>query len=262
MQTLQPLKTLIFYQSQAEVEALLSFTKKFSSVFTAPRICRSTFDLLNVLNSESFDLTFFDETAFPYTIIDRCRIQLGIIAFKNKETISWKLTLETSRNGYLQFNPLAVESRKRFLEALTAENLNSSPQGNQIHLQSGPKLTFKDGYKLVSLYQEEIIHIQTDDKLSTIHYEAEGKLESITQWNGLTEFENLLDPQLFFRTHRKHLVNLRYFKGVCYKTNRVMLTKKKNDEHIVLDVSFRQLRELKRILKQSQNNKNVRLRTN
>jgi len=249
MQTAHPLKSLILYDNEAEIHAVKNFIQKFPSIFAPACISREIRDLHIVLNAESFDLTFFDETVFSVTIIEKFQRKLGVVVFKNKETASWKLILAMKRDGFLSLNPHLQEKQRAFIKALHTEIAkNRSDQASTISHPKA-KLNLIDGDRTASFYEDDIIYIKVKDKLSTVYYDVGGEIESINQWYGLAELENVLDKKNFFRTRRNHIVNLRYLKNIAYSTNSIILTRKQNNKHIQLDVSYRKMRELKKLLK-------------
>jgi two-component system LytT family response regulator len=87
----------------------------------------------------------------------------------------------------------------------------------------------KDGYTFIGV--DQIISLEADGKYTRIT--AEGGIKS-TSTKNIGEFEEMLDPKIFFRSHKSWIINLSHVKKFLKADSRVQMS---ND--IVADVSTR-----------------------
>ncbi|HKR06891.1 MAG TPA: LytTR family DNA-binding domain-containing protein [Bacteroidia bacterium] len=95
-------------------------------------------------------------------------------------------------------------------------------------------LPHHQGFKIIDT--NEIVHIEADGNYCTIHLSA-GKSLLVTR--ALREFEFMLNPDIFFRSHKSALINLRYVKeyssvdghfALMQDGRRVMISRRRLDE--------------------------------
>ncbi|KFF00031.1 LytR/AlgR family response regulator transcription factor [Chryseobacterium luteum] len=70
------------------------------------------------------------------------------------------------------------------------------------------KLVLKTADKIYSVNIQDIVNCESDKNYTTFYFINEPKLVVSTN---LKEYETLLSPYNFFRTHKSHLINLSYF---------------------------------------------------
>lgn len=70
------------------------------------------------------------------------------------------------------------------------------------------KLVLKTAEKIYSVNIQDIVHCESDKNYTTFHFINAPKLIVSTT---LKEYETLLKPFHFFRTHQSHLINMLYF---------------------------------------------------
>lgn len=70
------------------------------------------------------------------------------------------------------------------------------------------KLILKTTDKIYSVNIQDIVHCKSDKNYTTFHFINAPKLIVSTN---LKEYETLLSPYNFFRTHKSHLINMAYF---------------------------------------------------
>jgi hypothetical protein len=250
METFYPLKTLILNRNPEEIDALKKFTRKFPRVFNVHRISGEFFDTLLILNTESFDLTFFDETVFPIDLIEKFgKHRFGIIVFKDKKTVSWKLNIATKGDGYFAFEPPFDKGSSVLIKEIQDEATRVYSQQHYTKPATEPKLQFQVGAKTYFISPSDIICIKVTDKLSRIYYDDDGITNVIPQWTSLGEFESLFDSKMFFRSDRNFIINLEFIKTIIDSDGVVVLSRKFNGKNITANVSYRRLRELRKIRK-------------
>jgi two-component system LytT family response regulator len=70
------------------------------------------------------------------------------------------------------------------------------------------KLILKTADKIYSINIQDIVNCESDKNYTTFHFINAPKLVVSTN---LKEYETLLSPHNFFRTHKSHLINMAYF---------------------------------------------------
>jgi two-component system LytT family response regulator len=99
-------------------------------------------------------------------------------------------------------------------------------------------IPMREGYEIIAY--SEIVHLEASESYTTIHLNNGKKLLSS---KNIKVYENKLDPKVFFRTHKSHLINLKhvakYHKGsggsiVMADGSSVDVSKRKKEE--LLDI--------------------------
>lgn len=103
------------------------------------------------------------------------------------------------------------------------------------------KLVLKTADKIYSVNIQDIIHCESDKNYTTFNFINAPKLIVSTN---LKEYETLLGPHNFFRTHKSHLINMTYFDHfikteggntiVMKNKASIPLSVRKKDEFLVL----------------------------
>ncbi|UPQ79843.1 LytTR family DNA-binding domain-containing protein [Flavobacterium azooxidireducens] len=70
------------------------------------------------------------------------------------------------------------------------------------------KLILKTADRIYSINIQDIVHCESDKNYTTFHFINSPKLIVSTN---LKEYETLLSPHNFFRTHKSHLINMAFF---------------------------------------------------
>lgn len=103
------------------------------------------------------------------------------------------------------------------------------------------KLVLKTADRIYSVNIQEIVNCESDKNYTTFHFINAPKLVVSTN---LKEYEMLLSPYNFFRTHQSHLINMAYFdhyvktdggnKIVLKNKHTIPLSVRKKEEFLVL----------------------------
>lgn len=103
------------------------------------------------------------------------------------------------------------------------------------------KLVLKTSDRIYSVNVQDIVNCESDKNYTTFHFINAPKLVVSTN---LKEYETLLAPHNFFRTHQSHLINMAYFdhyikaeggNRIVLKNNLVIpLSVRKKEEFLVL----------------------------
>ncbi len=103
------------------------------------------------------------------------------------------------------------------------------------------KLVLKTADKIYSVNIQDIVHCESDKNYTTFHFINAPKLIVSTN---LKEYDTLLSPYQFFRTHKSHLINMAYFdhfikseggnKIVMKNKTSIPLSVRKKDDFLIL----------------------------
>lgn len=103
------------------------------------------------------------------------------------------------------------------------------------------KLVLKTADKIYSVNIQDIVHCESDKNYTTFHFINTPQLIVSTN---LKEYDILLSPHNFFRTHKSHLINMAYFdhfvkseggnKIIMKNKTAIPLSVRKKDEFLIL----------------------------
>jgi len=179
----------------------------------------SGFDLLNKIPERNFQLVFvtgYDEfaiKAFKYSAIDYILKPIDVDDFM---LLAEKLQKTFEKDD--------LEEQVAILE-------------EQMESQSFTKIALpdKDGTRYYDI--DKIINLESSGNYTIVEIIDQTKVV-VTRL--IKDFEELLDPNLFFRTHRSHLINIKHISGFNSKNDFVVLSSGKE-----VPVSRRRKKELK-----------------
>ncbi|HLP14534.1 MAG TPA: LytTR family DNA-binding domain-containing protein [Flavobacteriales bacterium] len=123
-----------------------------------------------------------------------------------------------------------LESKKNqaLFTAQRAEALLNNVSGNTKKVEK-LAIPVKDGMQLISV--NNIICFEGDAKYTTLYLDNN---ERYVSSKNIGEFEEMLDPEMFFRCHRSWIVNLKHVSKYLKSDSQVMLT-----DNRLIDVSVR-----------------------
>ncbi|MBS1536009.1 MAG: response regulator transcription factor [Bacteroidetes bacterium] len=103
------------------------------------------------------------------------------------------------------------------------------------------KLVLKTADKIYSVNIQDIVHCESDKNYTTFHFINAPQLVVSTN---LKEYDMMLSPHNFFRTHKSHLINMAYFdhfikseggnKIIMKNKTAIPLSVRKKDEFLIL----------------------------
>ena len=156
----------------------------------------NAFDLLNKFETINFQIIF--TTAYDHHAIT---------------------AIKFSAFDYL-LKPIDVEDLKESISRYTKSTVNAPSKEQHEALLSnvrstqGKKLAVADMESMTFVKIADIIRLESDGNYTSIKMEAD---KSIMASKTLGDFEELLETEGFFRTHRKHIINIqkvdKYIKG-------------------------------------------------
>jgi len=104
-----------------------------------------------------------------------------------------------------------MEAVKKAEDALNKEIFDTKLQNLFANLERPKnlqKLILKTSDRIYSVNIQDIVHCESDKNYTTFYFINAPKLVVSTN---LKEYETLLSPYSFFRTHQSHLINMAYF---------------------------------------------------
>ncbi len=108
------------------------------------------------------------------------------------------------------------------------------------------RLAIKVGERFLLVQAEEIVYASLADDVITV---AAGKHVGTSNYRTLDELHERLDPGVFFRVHRSHLVNINKIKEIVPWFNRNYILRMKDEKATEIPVSRTQTRRLREYLK-------------
>jgi len=108
------------------------------------------------------------------------------------------------------------------------------------------RLAVKVGERFLLVQAEEIIYASLADEGITV---ATAQLRGTSNYRTLDELQDRLDPGVFWRVHRSHLVNINKIKEIVPWFSRNFLLRMKDEKSTEIPVSRTQTRRLREYLK-------------
>jgi two-component system response regulator LytT len=108
------------------------------------------------------------------------------------------------------------------------------------------RLAIKVDERLLLVQAEEIVHASLSDETITI---VTGQYSGTSNYRTLDELHARLDPSVFWRVHRSHLVNINKIKEIVPWFSRNYILRMKDEKATEIPVSRTQTRRLREYLK-------------
>jgi two-component system LytT family response regulator/two-component system response regulator LytT len=108
------------------------------------------------------------------------------------------------------------------------------------------QLAVKVGDRFLLVHAEEIVHASVEDDVITL---VTNSLSGTSNYRTLDELQARLDPAIFWRVHRSHLVNINKIKEIVPWFSRNFLLRMKDSKGTEIPVSRSQTRRLREYLK-------------
>ena len=108
------------------------------------------------------------------------------------------------------------------------------------------QLAVKVGDRFLLIHAEEIVHASVEDDVITV---VTNSLSGTSNYRTLDELQARLDPAVFWRVHRSHLVNINKIKEIVPWFSRNFLLRMKDSKGTEIPVSRSQTRRLREYLK-------------
>jgi two-component system response regulator LytT len=108
------------------------------------------------------------------------------------------------------------------------------------------QLAVKVGDRFLLIQSDEVVHASVDDDVITV---VTNSLSGTSNYRTLDELQARLDPEVFWRVHRSHLVNINKIREIVPWFSRNYLLKMKDAKGSEIPVSRSQTRRLREYLK-------------
>jgi len=108
------------------------------------------------------------------------------------------------------------------------------------------RLAIKVGERFLLVQAEDILYASLADESITV---ATGQFQGTSSYRTLDELQARLDPAVFWRVHRSHLVNINKIKEIVPWFSRNYILKMKDEKATEIPVSRTQTRRLREYLK-------------
>jgi two-component system, LytTR family, response regulator LytT len=108
------------------------------------------------------------------------------------------------------------------------------------------QLAVKIGDRFLLIQADEVVHASVDDDVITV---VTNSLSGTANYRTLDELQNRLDPAVFWRVHRSHLVNINKIKEIVPWFSRNYLLRMRDGKGTEIPVSRSQTRRLREYLK-------------
>ena len=108
------------------------------------------------------------------------------------------------------------------------------------------QLALKVGDRFLLIHADEIVHASVEDDVITV---VTNSLSGTSNYRTLDELQARLDPAVFWRVHRSHLVNINKIKEIVPWFSRNFLLRMKDSKGAEIPVSRSQTRRLREYLK-------------
>ena len=108
------------------------------------------------------------------------------------------------------------------------------------------QLAVKVGERFLLIQTDEVVHASVEDDVITV---VTNSLSGTSNYRTLDELQARLDPEVFWRVHRSHLVNINKIREIVPWFSRNYLLKMKDAKGSEIPVSRSQTRRLREYLK-------------
>ena len=129
---------------------------------------------------------------------------------------------------------------------VTAEQLEQIVERVAERRNRRERLAIKVGERFLLVQADEVVFASLTDDVITV---AAGKHVGTSNYRTLDELQERLDPGVFFRVHRSHLVNINKIKEIVPWFNRNYILRMKDEKATEIPVSRTQTRRLREYLK-------------
>jgi two-component system, LytTR family, response regulator len=146
------------------------------------------------------------------------------------------------RLGAVDFllKPLSEKQLRDVIDRL--RSIPGRPERESAEITQAQKLISVRSVNTIIVYKlKDILYFEADGAYSTL-YSIDGKKDLVLE--GLIEIESRLDPSVFIRTDRKHLINISHLRKIDLKNHSITLDD--NNNEIILNITQNGCQMLKR----------------
>jgi len=178
-------------------------------------------------------------TAFDQYALDAFAVNAVDYLLKPVDADRLEQTLDRARRR------LASEEATRQPPALSPEDLERVIGAIQTRQGRRDQLAIRAGEKFVLVQADEVVHVSLVDETIVV---VTNTVSGTSNYRTLDELQARLDPAVFWRVHRAHLVNITKIKEIVPWFSRNFLLKMKDAKATEIPVSRSQTRRLREYL--------------
>ncbi|MEO8258925.1 MAG: LytTR family DNA-binding domain-containing protein [Acidobacteriota bacterium] len=171
----------------------------------------------------------FEVNAVDYLLKPVDPVRLGLAVQRAQRRVSVDRTLDRGDNEG------SINDQLEKIVELVAERQNRRD-----------RLAIKVGERFILVQAEEIVYASLSDESVTV---VTNQHTGTSNYRTLDELHTRLDPGVFWRVHRSHLVNINKIKEIVPWFSRNYILKMKDDKSTEIPVSRTQTRRLREYLK-------------
>ena len=195
---------------------------------------RTGFEVARELVFRAVDTCVVFVTAYDQHAIDAFEVNAVDYLLKPVESGRLVQTIERVRNRL-------TADRDGAADALLGRVLDQLSQRRP----SQDRVALKVGERLQLIPSDEIIYASLSDDVITV---VAGRLTGTSNFRSLDELQSKLDPEVFWRVHRSHLVNINKVKEIVPWFSRNYILKMKDAKETEIPVSRAQTKRLREYL--------------
>lgn len=177
-------------------------------------------------------------TAYDQHAIQAFEVNAVDYLLKPVESGRLATAIERVRKRLETVRPPAAKTRPEDLEKLL--QLLSDRQDRR------EQLAVKIGDRFLLIQSDEVVHASVEDEVITV---VTNSLSGTSNYRTLDELQTRLDPAVFWRVHRSHLVNINKIKEIVPWFSRNYMLKMKDGKGTEIPVSRAQTKRLREYLR-------------
>lgn len=198
----------------------------------------SGFEVARRLLSAGQDSQLVFVTAFDRHAIEAFEINAVDYLLKPVEAERLGTAIDRVRRRLQTDRPAALASASGDLEKLL-QLLSTRQERRQ-------QLAVRVGDRFILVHADEVVHASVEDDVITV---VTNSLSGTSNYRTLDELHATLDPAVFWRVHRSHLVNINKIKEIVPWFSRNFLLKMKDAKGTEIPVSRTQTKRLREYLR-------------
>jgi two-component system response regulator LytT len=177
---------------------------------------------------EAFEVNAVDYLMKP---VDQARLEVSVARARRRKAIERPIDQGNGGNGGANVNQADLE---RIIQLVTERQSRRE------------RLAIKVGERFLLVQSEEIIYASLADEGITV---VTSQHTGTSNYRTLDELHERLDPSVFWRVHRSHLVNINKIKEIVPWFSRNYILRMKDEKATEIPVSRTQTRRLREYLK-------------
>ena len=177
-------------------------------------------------------------TAYDQYAIEAFEVNAVDYLLKPVEPSGWRRPSSACGNGVLTERPAARPRQEPTWSALLQMLADRQDRREQ--------LAIKVGDRFLLVQADEVVHASVEDDVITV---VTNSLSGTSNYRTLDELQARLDPAVFWRVHRSHLVNINKIKEIVPWFSRNYILKMRDGKGTEIPVSRSQTKRLREYLR-------------